>query len=58
MSNTDGRPVISEEEFEEDVTARLSDFNALKEMFHELEALKRRRSWKRWRKRVVMQVIR
>ena len=44
MSTTEERPVISEEEFDEDETVRLSDFNALKEMFHELkdkfEALK------------------
>ena len=31
------RPVISDEEFDEDATVRLSDFNALKEMFHELK---------------------
>ena len=44
MSTTEERPVISEEEFDEDETVRLSDFNALTEMFHELkdkfEALK------------------
>ena len=42
MSTTEERPVISDEEFHEDATVRLSD--ALKELFHELkdkfEALK------------------
>ena len=37
MSTTEARPVISDEEFDEDATVRLSDFNALKEMFHELK---------------------
>ena len=44
MSTTEERCVISDEEFAEDATVRLSDFNALKEMCHELkdkfEALK------------------
>ena len=37
MLTTESRPVISSEEFDENATARLSDFNALKEMFHELK---------------------
>ena len=37
MSTTEARPVISDEEFDEDATVRLSDFKALKEMFHELK---------------------
>ena len=37
MSTTEARSVISDEEFDEDATERLSDFNALKEMFHELK---------------------
>ena len=37
MSTTGARPVISDEEFDEDATVRLSDFNALKEMFKELK---------------------
>ena len=37
MSTTEARKVISDEEFDENATARLSDFNALKEMFHELK---------------------
>ena len=37
MSTTEARPVISDEEFDEDATVRLSDFNAVKEMFHELK---------------------
>ena len=37
MPTTEERPVISDEEFDEDATVRLSDFNALKEMFHELK---------------------
>ena len=44
MTTTEERPVISDEEFDEDATVRLSDFNALKEMFHKFkdkfEALK------------------
>ena len=36
MSTTEGRPVISDEEFDEAATARLSDFNAPNGMFHEL----------------------
>ena len=59
MSTTEGRPVIMDEEVDEDATVRLSDFNALKEMVHELkdkfEALKMEKTL---RKRVVMQVIR
>ena len=57
MSTTEEQPVISDEEFDEDATVRLSDFDALKEKFHELKD-KWRRSWKRWRNRVVMQVSR
>ena len=37
MTTTQERPVISDEEFDEDATVRLSDLNALKEMFHELK---------------------
>ena len=37
MSTTEARPVISDEEFDEDVTVRLSGVNALIEMFHELK---------------------
>ena len=37
MSTTEARPVILDEEFDEDATVRLSDFNALKEMYHELK---------------------
>ena len=37
MTTTQERPVISDEEFDEDATVRVSDFNALKEMFHELK---------------------
>ena len=37
MTTTEERPVISHEELDEDATVRLSDFNALKEMFHELK---------------------
>ena len=44
MSTTEERPVISDEEFDEGASVRLSDFNALKEMFLQLkdkfEALK------------------
>ena len=44
MSATEERPVFSDEELDEDATVRLSDLNALKEMFHEskdkFEALK------------------
>ena len=36
-ATTQERPVISDEEFDEDATVRVSDFNALKEMFHELK---------------------
>ena len=36
MSTTE-RPVISDEEFEEDATGRLSDFHASQEMIHELK---------------------
>ena len=36
MSTTEERPVFSDEEFDEDATVRLSDFNALKEMVHDL----------------------
>ena len=37
MPMTEARPVISDEEFDADATVRLSDINALKEMFHELK---------------------
>ena len=37
MTTTQERPVISDEEFDEDATVRLSDFNDLKEMFPELK---------------------
>ena len=37
MSTTEAPPVISDEEFDEDATIRLSHFNALKEMFQELK---------------------
>ena len=37
MTTTQERPVISDEEFDEGATVRVSDFNALKEMFHELK---------------------
>ena len=37
MSTTEARPVISDEEFDEDATVRLSDFSAFREMFHELK---------------------
>ena len=37
MSTTDARRAISDEEFDEDATVRLSDLKALKEMFHELK---------------------
>ena len=37
MPTTEARLVISDEEFEEDATLRLSDVNVLKEMFHELK---------------------
>ena len=37
LSTTEARHVISDEEFVEDATVRVSDFNALKEMFHELK---------------------
>ena len=44
MSTREGRPVITDEEFDEDATVRLSDFNAPKGMCHEVkdkfEALK------------------
>ena len=49
-TTTEERPVISDEEFDEDATVRLSDFNALKELFHELqdkfEALKMEKTMK------------
>ena len=37
MTTTEERPVVSDEKFDEDATVRVSDFNALKEMFHELK---------------------
>ena len=37
MTTTQERPVISDEKLDEDATVRLSDFNDLKEMFHELK---------------------
>ena len=37
MTTTQERPVISDEEVDKDATVRLSDFNALKEMFNELK---------------------
>ena len=37
MPTTEARLEISDEEFEEDATLRLSDVNALKEMFHEFK---------------------
>ena len=44
MSTREGRPVLTDEEFDEDATVRLSDFNAPKGMCHEVkdkfEALK------------------
>ena len=37
MSTTEERPVFSDEEFDADATVRLSDLNALEEMFHEFK---------------------
>ena len=51
MTTTEERPVISDKEFDEAATVRLSDFSALKEMLHELkdkfEALKMERNMER-----------
>ena len=62
MSTREGRPVITDEEIDEDATVRLSDFNTVKEIFHELkdkfEALKMEKTMEGQRKRVMMQVIR
>ena len=37
MTTTEERPLISDVEFDEGATVRFLDFNALKEMFHELK---------------------
>ena len=56
MSTTEERPVISDDE---DATVRLSDFSALKEMFHELKGKFEAQTMEAMaQKNVVMQVSR